>query len=352
MIQPIATGFRFAYRPGRALLVMLLAFSPVLPAQQPVPQQSVPESENPSAVEQSRELSVELERRQQDIQRLESELGLYHPSLIEMYDDLARFYQDLGDYPQAVEMYRQALQLARINTGLVSEQQLPYIDRVISSSLTLNDWQQVDDMAHLRFYLKNRIYQPADPRFAAAVDELGRWKLRVMRENLLDEGSRGLGNEAENLSNIYRDSIARIQASPESNETSLLPLYQGKSQADLEIARMLAETPYQFFEGTVSRFVYQSVCHNVRDAQGKIVRQCTQVRRENPRYRESQRDNKRMMVYRSVREVETSIRSLNDILARNPDITSQEREQIASQIRELEVEFQRIERNSRRSLLY
>jgi len=345
MKQHILTGPGFIHS-ARLVLVVLLVTS----SQQLSPQQT--EATDPSALELSQELSLELERRLQDIERLQGELGLYHPSLIELYDDLARFFQEYDDYAQAAEMYRQAMQLARINTGLNSEQQLPYIDRVISSSLTMNDWQQVDDMAHLRFYLKNRIYQPADPRFAAAVDELGQWKLRVMRENLLDVGSRGLGNEAENLSRIYQDGIARIQASPQFSEASLLPLYQGKSQVDLEIARAMSETPYQYFEGSVSRYIYQSVCRNVRDAQGNVVRQCTRVQRENPRYRQSQRDNKRMMVYRSVREVDASIDSLNGILARNPDIPAQEREQIVSLIRQLEVESQRIESNSRRSLLF
>lgn len=297
-------------------------------------------------------VSLELERRMQELQRLESELGHYNASLIEKYGDLARFLEEHGDHQQAAEMYRQALQLARINTGLHSEQQLPFIDRIIGSSLSLNDWQQVDDMHHFRYYLKNRIYDPADPRFAEAIAELGNWKLRVMRENLLNAGSRGITDEAEKLSKVYQDGITRIQSSPEFNETSLLPLYQGKSMADLAISQVLADTPYQYFQGTVSRFVYQSVCRNVPGPRGESVRQCTQVKQENPRYRQSQRDNKRMMVNRSVREVQKSIDNLNGILVRNPEIPAGERNQIASQIREFEVEFQRILRSSRRGLLF
>ncbi len=329
------------------LLVFVMTFAGVTCARQDN-DQTISGADDASALE----ISLELERRLQDIERLEGELGLFHPSLIERYDDLARFYTEHDNPQQAADMYRQAMQLARVNAGLNSEQQIPYIDRLISSNLTLNNWQQVDDMHHLRYYLKSRLYDPADSRFADAVAELGSWKLRVMRENLLDNGTRGLGNEAEELSRIYSQSIARIQASPQFEETVLLPLYQGKSQADLEIARLLSETPDQFFEGTVSRYIYESVCRNVRDPQGNVVRQCTQVQRENPRYRASQRDNKRMMVNRSVREVENSIQNLNTILARNPDISPSEREQILSQIRAFEVEFQRIERNSRRSLLY
>jgi tetratricopeptide (TPR) repeat protein len=298
------------------------------------------------------EISAELEERLRNIERVESELGLFDPALIELYADLARFYREQDDQEGALESYRQAFQLTRISAGLNSEAQLPYIDSVIDSSLDLGDWQQADDMHQLRYYLKNRLYEPADPRFADAVAELGSWKLRTMREGLLGGGYREIGRDAEELSDIYQHSIARIQASPDFRETTLLRLYQGKSQADLEVARYLAETPYQFFEGTVPQFVYQNVCTTVRDAQGNPVRQCTSIRRENPRYRDSQRDNKRMQVYRSVREIETSIRNLNDILARNPDIPPPQREQLDSQIRQLQVEYQRIERNTRSRLLF
>ncbi len=332
------------------LLALLLGAPGALGAQTDSPEQgvSVPQVDASTAVE----ISQQLERRQLAIEEAQSDLGPYHPSLVEMYDDLARFYQEHSDPEQAQAMYRLAFQLTRISSGLNSEQQLPYIDRIIESSLALNDWQQADDMHQLRFYLTNRLYDPADPRFAAAVAELGDWKLRAMRENLLSQGYRGIGREAEALSKIYSDSISRIQASPEFNETALLPLYQGKSHADMEVARVLADTPYQFFEGTVSRFVYQTVCRNVSDGQGGVVRQCNNVRRENPRYRDSQRDNKRMLINRSVRDVEVSLENLNTILARNPDIPAQDRERLSSEIRELQTEFQRIQSSTRRSLFY
>jgi tetratricopeptide (TPR) repeat protein len=344
-----AGGNRFSGVAGPLLLIAVLAAPAARSGQDQSPPPVPPD---PGAAAAAVEFSRELERRQQAIEQLQSELGLYDPALVEMYDDLARVYQEYGDLDQALAMYREALQLTRISAGLNSEEQLPYIDKLINSSLAIGDWQQADDMRQLRYYLKNRLYEPADPRYAAAVAELGDWKLRTMRENLLNEGYRGIGQEAEELSDIYQKSIARIQASPDFSEKSLLPLYRGKSRADLETARVLASTPYQFFEGTVSRFVYQTVCNNVSDGQGGVVRQCTNVRRENPRYRDSQRDNKRMMVYRSVREVEVSLQSLDAILARNPDIPAAERERLASEIRELQTEFLAIQRNTRRSLLY
>lgn len=298
------------------------------------------------------ELSRELERRHQAMEQLQGELGHYDPALVEMHDDLAGFYQEVGDLEQAIAQYRQALQLARINFGLNSEEQLAYIEKIIDCSLSLNDWQQADEMHHLQFYLKDRVYEPADPRFAHAVAELGDWKLRVLRENLLGEGYRRIGRKAEELSEIYRNGIARIQESPDYSETALVPLYQGKSLADLEFARMLADTPYQFFEGTVPQYITQTICRNVNSGREGVVRQCTNVRRENPLYRDSQRNNKRMMVFRSVREAERSIDSINQIMARNPGELATRWDSLASDIRALETEFQRIQINSRRGLLY
>lgn len=297
------------------------------------------------------ELAAELERRRAALEELRVELGPYDPALIEAFADLGAFLLEQALYDEAADQYREAFQLSRISSGLNSEQQLPYVDKLIQTSVGQSDWQGADNLQELRYYLKNRLYAPGDARFADAVAELGDWKLRVMRENLLRGGYRGLSYEAEELSNLYRQGIARIQAVPGYSETSLLGLYQGKSLADLEVARYLAQTPYQFFEGTVPQFVYQTVCSNVADAAGNVSRVCTNIRRENPRYRDSQQDNKRMLVNRSVRESESSIGSLNDILARYPDIPAARREEIQLQIRLLEEEFRQLDRLTRRGNL-
>jgi len=328
------------------LVTVAVIFTPIVNAQLDEP--PLDAVDEPTSLE----ISNELQQRQASIVEMEIELGIYDPALIEAYTDLAAFYNEIGQYQDAVDLYRQALQVARISAGLNSDRQLPLIDRLISSNLALNDWQSTDDMHHLRYYLKNRLYDPADPRFVTAIDEMGQWKLRAMRENLLERNYRGLNGEASDLSDLYQNAIARIQSRPDYNEPSLLPLYQGKSQADLEIARYVAQTPYQYFEGTVSRYVYETVCSNVRDSQGRMVRSCYNIQRENPRYRQSQRDAKRFEVNRSIRAVEISINRLNDILQNNPEISPLQRQQVESQIRELQVQFQLIVRSNRQRSLF
>jgi tetratricopeptide (TPR) repeat protein len=333
----------------KAMLATALWFLIAIPAswaQNAEPNQS--EEDERTALD----ISFELEQRQLSIQAIEIELGIYDPTLVEAYSGLGAFYFENGQYQDAVDLYRQALQVARISTGLKSEQQLPVIDKLITSNMALSDWQSTDDLHHLNYYIKNQLYDPADPRFADAINEIGRWKLRVLRENLMAQNYRGLSEEAGDLSRLYRDAIGKIQSRPEFNDLALLPLYYGKSQADIEIARYVAQSPYQYFTGTVSQYINRTVCQNIRDSQGNVVRNCYNVRQENPRYRQSQMDAKRMEVNRSVRAVEASISSLNTILQNNSDIPPQQREEVLAQIRELQVQFGQIARSSRRGSLF
>ncbi|MEZ5490177.1 MAG: tetratricopeptide repeat protein [Gammaproteobacteria bacterium] len=296
--------------------------------------------EQPSAVV----LSQELADHRQTLGRMQSERGQYDPALIEVYDDLAGIYQQHGDFEKATANYQQALQLTRINFGLDSEQQLPFLGKLILCSLSLQDWQQADTQHQLQFYLKNRLYESTDIRYAEAVVELADWKIRSLRENLLGEGPRERGWKAEEISTIYRTGLARVKDNPARNVAALALLYQGKSQADLAMARTLAETPHQFFPGTVNPYVQQQVCQN--NGQGGRARQCTSVRRDNPLYPESQRDTRRNLVYRSISELERSLENLGRLLAQHPVALADQRDSVLTEIHALQAEFREFKTHS------
>ena len=95
------------------------------------------------------ELTQQLEVRLRAIEDLQSEQGIYHPALIEAYSDLANVHVELENYDQASRYLTDALQIARINTGLFSEQQLPVIDELIKNNMRKQDWSEVDDLVHL-----------------------------------------------------------------------------------------------------------------------------------------------------------------------------------------------------------
>ena len=118
------------------------------------------------------------------------------------------------------------------------------------------------------------------------------------------------------------------------------------------IARYLAETPYQYFPGTVSQYVNETVCSNVRDASGNVVRSCYTVQRENPRYRQSQQDAKRLAVMRSQRQVEYTVDRLQAILDSHPDMPVAQRMEVELRIGEMLAESRRIVQVSRRGSLF
>ncbi|MFM1897404.1 MAG: hypothetical protein RLZZ385_2478 [Pseudomonadota bacterium] len=331
-----------------ALLLGVLA-STVLaqPAEQTIDPLNAPAVDPVTALERSQELT----RRLQDLDTITSQAGVYDVSLIEAYRDLAGFYVEQGEHAAAADALREALQITRINEGLNSSRQQDILQQIIQSEAASEDWQAVDAAHHLKLYVADRNYAPGDPDYLAAVDEYGRWKLRVLQENLLGLNNRNLEREAEALSMHYQTAIAGIDAAQPDSGGSLIPLLYGKSQVDMSIARALASTPYQYFPGTVSQYINETVCNNVRDANGGVVRSCYTVKRENPRYRQSQQDAKRLAVMRSARQVEEVIDRLQAILDSQPDLPPERRTEVQTRIGELLVESQQIDRVSRRGAL-
>ena len=179
----------------------------VISAQENPPEEQGPEVTEARALEISRELST----RQTAIENIQSDLGIYDPSLIEAYDDMGRFYSELEDYENAIRLYTEALQIARINTGLYSPEQIPILDSLIEANSRSTDWQEVDDFQELHYLINSRIYGFTEIEYIAAAETYGAWKLRLVRENLLDQSRFSLLNTAENLSDFYARTIERLE---------------------------------------------------------------------------------------------------------------------------------------------
>lgn len=312
---------------------------------------------DPEQVAHMQALAAELEVREAALSDLQSESGIYAPELMEAYSDLGALYTELGDYDNAARVYNDALQVARINTGLYSEQQLPLLDSLIDAQQKRRDWAKVDDLAHLSLHLHRRLYNESDPRFLEAAMDFGGWRLRVLNENLLDQGNRALLNTARDVSQFYGALISSLDNSSVEADTQLsvesgrmLTLLDGKAQADMTLARAVANTPYTFFQGTSARYINQTRCQNVTNAQGEVVRQCYQVRVENPRYRQSQREAKRYELSRHTREISDTLARMQTIRDTGTDLSDSEREQLDMRIAELRTQAQHL-RSSSSSLL-
>lgn len=297
-------------------------------------------------------LSRELEVRQQSIVDLQSEQGIYYPGLIEAYSDIARLQVELEDFESATQSLNDALQIARINTGLYSEQQLPLIDELIDQNIRMQEWQEVDDLVHLDHHIASRVYDNVGADYLAAADDYGKWKLRLLRENLLSLSSQGLINTAEDLSDFYGRIILNVEFADEVKAEDLLTLLHGKSQADMSLARTVAATPFSYFQGTASRYITRTRCENRRAANGQIVRQCFNVQVENPRYRQSQRDAKRFMLNRHTQEINKIIERMQAIRMSDNELSAMERRQLDTQIAQLRAESEAVRRSGNRGFRF
>lgn len=306
------------------------------------------------------DLTAQKAQLEQRLTELQSEEGIYSPALTEMYSDLGALNIELANYDEAAEQYNQALQIARINSGLYSEQQIPILNSLIDTQLRREDWQKVDNLAHLSLHLHERLYDKRDPLYLAAAEDYGKWKLRLVNENLLNMALQRRLETARELSQFY---ARLLDTSPERDSEGLmiypepmsaerqLSLLEGKTQADLTLARAVASTPVSYFTPNEPRYIYQTRCRNVLNAQGQSVRQCYQVQIENPRYRLSQRDAKRNELSRYTRELDRNLDQMQALQASAEELSGSERESLQQRIDELRVAAQQVSRNTARSLL-
>ncbi|MDG2339407.1 MAG: hypothetical protein P8N94_15705 [Gammaproteobacteria bacterium] len=343
-----------------AILGAVLVTSPAL-AQQPndselglIELDSSTENDQLDSQQRAREgeIAQELSLRRQAIDELQGSQGIYAPELQEAYGDLASLFEEMDDFESAIAVYFDALQISRINTGLYSDQQLPIIQSLIEGNSQLRNWEATDDLQELRYHISTRLYDLADLAYLEAAENYGAWKLRLLRQNLLDLSYRSYSGSAEELSEFYERLLLNLEVQPNFRAAKKIDVLQGKSEADLILVRAIATTPYTAFEGTVSRYINQQRCRNVRSASGQVVRECVSVQVENPRYRQSQRDAKRFALNRRTRAVQDSIDMLKQIYERSDELGSREREQLEAQIAELETETFQLLRQSRSRRLF
>ena len=300
----------------------------------------------------SLDISREIARREALIEELRYSSGVYSDQLREVQADLGAYLIEVEDFEGAAKVYSEALQITRINTGLYSEEQLPLIKALIASNASSKAWAEADDFQSLHLHIASRLYSKTDGRFLAAARQYGDWRFRVMSENLLDDSYQGLARTAEELSAFYGDVIEALESKGQEHSGELLDFVFSKAETDMVLIRAIASTPYTDFPGTVSPYVYRSRCRNVRDANGQVVQQCTNIQVENPRYRQSQRDAKQVAVNRQVRSIREAIERIERLRDSAPLLDRDEVDVLDSRIARLELETQQMLRQARSRSLF
>ena len=113
-------------------------------------------------------------RYQTQLRKLEAENGVYNPAMAETLLSLGMAYKDMDNHNEATETFKRGLQISRINNGLQSLEQLPYLEFLIQENQATGDWEAVNDNIHYLFWLYKRNYGDNDPRLLPVIERVTR----------------------------------------------------------------------------------------------------------------------------------------------------------------------------------
>lgn len=297
-------------KPILSRCVIYLAFAicaPVLQANLPEPEDALRRA-NQQQQQLKQSLSC-IEQQQHKLAQIEADSYAYDVTIIPPLLALGACHQQLRHNHEAVAAYARALHIQRIGGGLNNADQLPIVQRLIDSNSLLENWQQVDRHHELAYYLKSRLFQPQQDGFAAALTELGDWKLKAYRQNLLATSDSASLAGLNKMVRRYNHALGKISPQ-DSGSNASVEILHGKTLALFEIARYNINRPVESFGNPSDEVVSKRVCRSVRDGSGNVVQNCYHTQQLNPDYRRSQHRDKQIAVQTALRNIDLALQKI------------------------------------------
>lgn len=116
---------------------------------------------------------------QSSVEGIELDGGAWDRGLVEELSALGVLQQEQGNHVAAIEIFDRAIHVNRINSGLHTLEQIPFVEKLIESHLALGDWNQADIYNDYLFYIQQRAYGPHDPRIIPVLDRLASWNIQA-----------------------------------------------------------------------------------------------------------------------------------------------------------------------------
>lgn len=123
---------------------------------------------------------VEIRQVEDRLERLQEQYGPYSPALSEPTAELGLMLIRNGAHVDARKAFRRAMQIERVNGGLYTPRQLPFLDMAIESSIAVRDWGQVDDDFRYLEWLNYRIHGQQNPALIEGLSRVINWHLAAI----------------------------------------------------------------------------------------------------------------------------------------------------------------------------
>lgn len=115
------------------------------------------------------------------VQTIEGSGGAWDQGLVQELTAMGSLLQQQGAHGEAIDVYERAVHLNRINSGLNTVEQVPFIEQMISSYVSLGNWEQVDLYNDYLFYIQQKAYGFQDPRIIPVLENMATWHVQAFR---------------------------------------------------------------------------------------------------------------------------------------------------------------------------
>lgn len=220
------------------LLLLFLILSPAAARAQDSTDGNAPGEADAAAAEQTPggegAVDATIKRYRQQIASLQAEYGAYAHGLNEALAGLGRAYSQNGNHKEAAAAFKSALYVTRVNDGLNSMAQLPFLDALIDQYDSLGRLGKVSDLYDYMYWVYKRNYGAGDLRTLPPIERMQQWMRKVYRR-----GGDLTMDQIQTLSNLNYKAILILEHNYGPLDPHLIDHLRQYSDANLYAAEQL-----------------------------------------------------------------------------------------------------------------
>ncbi|MCH8257127.1 MAG: hypothetical protein IIA75_04355 [Proteobacteria bacterium] len=209
---------------ARALLLATLVNGPVFATQ---------EQESIETAESAPVDTGEIQALRDALAGIESDQGAYAQALPEQLISLGFALQQQGRHKEAVTVFKRGGHLSRINDGLYSAEQIPFLQGEISSNLAVGELAEVDQRQHYLLQIQQRSLASGE-QYIQALMQQASWQYNAYELGVGDKEQ--IFDRLLSMWDLYRLAIGDIMDREGATSPMLLPPLHGMLKAQYLIS--------------------------------------------------------------------------------------------------------------------
>lgn len=183
--------------------------------------------------------SAELKAFRDALATLESDQGAYANGLPEQLYNLALTLQQIGRHKEAITTFKRGIHLTRINQGLHSLEQIPFLRGEINSNMALGELSEADERQNYLLKVQQRSL-PSGETLTEALMQQASWQQKAYELGI--GGSEFSYAHLQSMWELYRATINDILLHEEQTSPKLLPPLNGLLKTQYLISAHDAQT--------------------------------------------------------------------------------------------------------------